>query len=234
MLTEPTKAPITNSVQEGAPTLQQQQRPSTPTISASAGTATATSVTHGVQRNKSPTPSPPGDSSNVPPKQPANTSQGQNPGMLNVNSPVPQASVTNTSSGGTPLPTPQQDLGGSPVASMHPASQPHDSYSLSQSTVSQLSTPPPSEQPPFSSAQANSVPVAAAGSAQPPKFGQDQQLHNGSPKSGKYFCHRERCRRHLSLCMCSVDLKVALFCLQMLKGFCQFIDNQLSSPYELM
>jgi len=188
MVTEPTKAPITNSVQEGAPTLQQHQRPSTPATSASAGTTTATSVT---QRNKSPTPSPSGDSSNVLPKQPVNTSQYQNPGMLSVNSPVPQVSVAIASSGGTHLPTPQQDLGGSPVVSMHSASQPHDSHLLSQSSVSLLGTPPPSEQPPFSSAQPNSVPVAAAASAQEPKLGQDQQLHDGSPKSGKYFSHRE-------------------------------------------
>lgn len=184
MVTEPTrsKSPITNNVPEGAPTMQ--QHPSTPAISASAGTPTATSVTHDVQRNKSPTLSPSGDSSNVPPKQPVNTSQYQNPGMLNVNSPVPQASVANTSSGGAPLSTPQQDLGGSPVVSMQPASQPHDSYSLSQSTSSQLSTPPPSEQAPFSPPQANSVPVAATGSVQPPKFGQDQKSRDSSPKSG--------------------------------------------------
>ena len=188
MATEPTMAPITNTVQEGAPTLQQHQRPSTPATSASAGTTTATSVT---QRNKSPTPSPSGVVTLTLPKQPVNTSQYQNPGMLNVNSPVPQASVANASSGGTHLPTPQQDLGGSPVGSMHSASQPHDSYSLSQSSVSQLGTPPPSEQPPFSSAQPDSVLVPAAATALESWLGQDQQLHDGSPKSGKYFSHRE-------------------------------------------
>ena len=106
--------------------------------------------------------------------------------MLNVNSfgpaqPLPhpgtQACVANTSSGGTPLPTPQQDLRRSPVVSLHPTSQLHDSVSLSQSTVSQCSIPPPSEKPPFSSAQANSVPVAAAGSAQPPSLAKTYTVH---------------------------------------------------------
>ena len=73
---------------------------------------------------------------------------------------------------------------------MHPASQPHDSCSLSLSTSSQRSTPPPSENPPISPAQASSVPLAAAGSAQSPSFGQNQQLHDGNPELGKYFSHR--------------------------------------------
>ena len=76
------------------------------------------------------------------------------------------------------------------MVSMPPAPQPHDSYSLSESTSSQHSTPPSSENPPFSPAQASGVPLAAAGSAQSPSFGQNQQLRDGSPELGKYFSHR--------------------------------------------
>ena len=186
--------PTTHAVQDRTPSLQQGQY--NPTHAGTTMTATPTSVSPSAHGTTTVSQLPSRVSPSVVPS--PRTNQYHSPGMTNVNSfepdepppqPEPRASGRSVTSGGAPLPTPQQVSGVSRARPENYSSLPPDYPSLSDSAASQQSSSAPSEQPQLPQpplAQATSLPVAPTVHAQSVTVGQDQQLPDDSPKSSKY------------------------------------------------